>query len=101
MRTREYWREQARTAIRESQRRGLAVNSVWSWVLVAVTCFAAFGGGFLLDRDYENQATIRRETELRQKAERLNAERDEWLAIIERMLLMVRLAPPLRERYGD
>lgn len=31
----------------------------------------------------------------------LAAERDEWLAIVERMLLMVRLAPPLRERHGD
>ena len=33
--------------------------------------------------------------------EELAAERDEWVAIFERMLLMVRLAPPLRERHGD
>ena len=33
--------------------------------------------------------------------EELGAERDEWIAIVERMLLMVRLAPPLRQRYGD
>ena len=33
--------------------------------------------------------------------EELAAERDEWLDIFERMLLMVRLAPPLRARYGD
>jgi len=31
----------------------------------------------------------------------LVGERDEWLDIFERMLLMVRLAPPLRARYGD
>lgn len=31
----------------------------------------------------------------------LAGERDEWLDIFERMLLMVRLAPPLRARYGD
>lgn len=31
----------------------------------------------------------------------LAAERDEWVDIFERMLLMVRLAPPLRERHGD
>ena len=31
----------------------------------------------------------------------LAAERDEWIAIVERMLLMARLAPPLRERHGD
>jgi hypothetical protein len=34
-------------------------------------------------------------------AEELAAERDEWAAIFERMLLMLRLAPPLRERYAD
>ena len=33
--------------------------------------------------------------------EELSAERDEWVTIFERMLLMVRLAPPLRERHGD
>ena len=33
--------------------------------------------------------------------EELAAERDEWLDIFERMLLMVRLAPPLRARYRD
>ena len=33
--------------------------------------------------------------------EELAAERDEWLDIFERMLLLVRLAPPLRARYGD
>lgn len=33
--------------------------------------------------------------------EELAAERDEWVDIFERMLLMVRLAPPLRERHGD
>ncbi len=33
--------------------------------------------------------------------EELAAERDEWLAIFERMLLMLRLAPPLRERQDD
>lgn len=33
--------------------------------------------------------------------EELGAERDEWVAIFERMLLMARLAPPLRERHGD
>ena len=31
----------------------------------------------------------------------LRSERDEWLDVFERMLLMVRLAPPLRERHGD
>ncbi|GMR22911.1 MAG: hypothetical protein BMS9Abin37_1293 [Acidobacteriota bacterium] len=31
----------------------------------------------------------------------LGTERDEWVAIFERMLLMARLAPPLRERHGD
>lgn len=33
--------------------------------------------------------------------EELAAERDEWVDIFERMLLMVRLAPPLRQRHGD
>ena len=33
--------------------------------------------------------------------EELSAERDEWVTIFERMLLMARLAPPLRERHGD
>ena len=33
--------------------------------------------------------------------EELSAERDEWVTIFERMLLMVRLAPPLRKRHGD
>ena len=33
--------------------------------------------------------------------EELSAERDEWATIFERMLLMTRLAPPLRERHGD
>lgn len=33
--------------------------------------------------------------------EELGAERDEWVDVFERMLLMVRLAPPLRERYAD
>ena len=31
----------------------------------------------------------------------LTAEYDEWVCIFERMLLMARLAPPLRDRYGD
>jgi len=31
----------------------------------------------------------------------LAAEQSEWADIFERMLLMLRLAPPLRERYGD
>jgi thiol-disulfide isomerase/thioredoxin len=31
----------------------------------------------------------------------LAAEQAEWVDIFERMLLMLRLAPPLRERYGD
>jgi hypothetical protein len=31
----------------------------------------------------------------------LAAERDEWLDIFERMLLMARLSPPLRQRHGD
>jgi hypothetical protein len=34
-------------------------------------------------------------------AEQLAAEQTEWLDIFERMLLMARLSPPLRERYGD
>ncbi|HEY6330458.1 MAG TPA: thioredoxin family protein [Blastocatellia bacterium] len=34
-------------------------------------------------------------------AERLGAERDEWVDIFERMLLMARLSPPLRDRHGD
>jgi thiol-disulfide isomerase/thioredoxin len=33
--------------------------------------------------------------------EELAAEQAEWIDIFERMLLMLRLAPPLRERYGD
>jgi hypothetical protein len=31
----------------------------------------------------------------------LRSERDEWVDVFERMLLMVRLAPPLRQRHGD
>ncbi len=31
----------------------------------------------------------------------LASERDEWSGVFERMLLMLRLAPPLRERHGD
>ena len=31
----------------------------------------------------------------------LREERGQWLDVFERMLLMVRLAPPLRERHGD
>lgn len=31
----------------------------------------------------------------------LVAERNEWVAIFERVFLMTRLAPPLRERHGD
>lgn len=31
----------------------------------------------------------------------LLADRSEWLAVFERVLLMTRLAPPLRERHGD
>lgn len=31
----------------------------------------------------------------------LRFERDEWVEVFERMLLMVRLAPPLRKRHGD
>lgn len=34
-------------------------------------------------------------------ADDLAAERDEWTDIFERMLLMLRLAPPLRQRHGD
>jgi len=34
-------------------------------------------------------------------ADQLAAEQDEWVGIFERMLLMLRLSPPLRERYGD
>lgn len=33
--------------------------------------------------------------------EQLAAEMEEWVAIFERMLLMLRLAPPLRARHGD
>jgi thiol-disulfide isomerase/thioredoxin len=33
--------------------------------------------------------------------EELAAEMAEWVDIIERMLIMLRLSPPLRERYGD
>ncbi len=33
--------------------------------------------------------------------EELEAELAEWVDIFERMLLMARLSPPLRERYGD
>jgi len=35
------------------------------------------------------------------ESEELAAEQAEWIDIFERMLLMLRLAPPLRERYGD
>ncbi|MHC4943997.1 MAG: thioredoxin family protein [Planctomycetota bacterium] len=34
-------------------------------------------------------------------AEELEAEQDEWVDLFERVLLMLRLAPPLRERYKD
>jgi hypothetical protein len=34
-------------------------------------------------------------------ANELAAERDEWADIFERMLLMARLAPPLRQRHAD
>ena len=34
-------------------------------------------------------------------ADELAAERDEWADIFERVLLMLRLAPPLRARHGD
>lgn len=33
--------------------------------------------------------------------EQLAAELNEWVEVFERMLLMLRLAPPLRKRYGD
>jgi len=33
--------------------------------------------------------------------EELAAEQEEWVAAFERVLLMLRLAPPLRRRYGD
>jgi len=33
--------------------------------------------------------------------EELAGERDEWVEVFERMLLMLRLAPPLRARHGD
>ncbi len=33
--------------------------------------------------------------------EALRAEMDEWLDVFERMILMARLAPPLRARHGD
>jgi hypothetical protein len=33
--------------------------------------------------------------------EQLRAEQAEWVDVFERMLLMLRLAPALRERYGD
>jgi len=33
--------------------------------------------------------------------EELVAEQGEWIDVFERMLLMLRLAPPLRARYGD
>ena len=31
----------------------------------------------------------------------LAAEQEEWVAVFERMLLMLRLSPPLRQRHGD
>lgn len=34
-------------------------------------------------------------------ADEMAAERDEWLDVFERMLLMARLSPPLRQRYDD
>jgi hypothetical protein len=34
-------------------------------------------------------------------ADQLAAEQEEWVGIFERMLLMLRLSPMLRERYGD
>lgn len=34
-------------------------------------------------------------------ADQLAAEQEEWVAVFERMLLMLRLSPPLRERHGD
>ena len=33
--------------------------------------------------------------------EELAAERDEWVDVFERVLLMLRLAPPLRARHND
>jgi thiol-disulfide isomerase/thioredoxin len=33
--------------------------------------------------------------------EELAAEMAEWVDVVERMLLMLRLSPPLRQRYGD
>lgn len=33
--------------------------------------------------------------------EQLQAEQAEWVDVVEQMLIMTRLAPPLRERYGD
>jgi hypothetical protein len=33
--------------------------------------------------------------------EQLAAEQEEWVAVFERMLLMLRLSPPLRARHGD
>ncbi|MCP4547438.1 MAG: thiol reductase thioredoxin [bacterium] len=35
------------------------------------------------------------------QADELNSERGEWVDIVERMLIMLRLAPPLRARYDD
>lgn len=34
-------------------------------------------------------------------ADELAAEQAEWVAVFERMLLMLRLSPPLRQRHGD
>jgi len=34
-------------------------------------------------------------------ADQLAAEQAEWIDVFERMLLMLRLSPPLRERHGD
>lgn len=34
-------------------------------------------------------------------ADQLAAEQEEWVAVFERMQLMLRLSPPLRERHGD
>ena len=33
--------------------------------------------------------------------EELVAEQSEWVDVFERMILMARLSPPLRERHGD
>jgi hypothetical protein len=33
--------------------------------------------------------------------EELAAEQEEWVSTVERVLIMLRLSPPLRERYGD